>query len=113
MHDRIAARTAGGPVNGDMIQLCGVSAFLSLTLSREVVRHFSRSALYCSVVRSPLTGGSYGAPHALAPSSTAEMINEPRSDRMCPERRRWIGSHRGTMINPPPAVPPRPPSGAR
>ena len=47
-HARIAARTAG--VNGDMIQRCGVAAFLSRTLSLEVVRHFSRSALYRSAV---------------------------------------------------------------
>lgn len=48
MHARMAARTAGGPVNGDMIQVVGVSAFLSRTVSRDDVRQASRSALYRS-----------------------------------------------------------------
>jgi hypothetical protein len=57
-HFRIAARTAGGPVIGEMIQVPNVSAFLRRTLSVEDVRHFSRSALYCSDLWSPRAGGS-------------------------------------------------------
>ncbi len=58
MQARIAALTAGGPVNGDLIQVHGVSAFFSRTDSRESVRHFSRSALYLSEPWSPTIGGS-------------------------------------------------------
>jgi hypothetical protein len=50
MHVRIAARTAGGPVIGEIIHLPGVAAFLRRTVSVEVVRHVSMSALYFSDV---------------------------------------------------------------
>src|SRR5262249_14755757 len=47
---RIVARTAGDHVKGHITHLAGVAAFLSRTLSCEVVRHFARSAWYRSVV---------------------------------------------------------------
>ena len=50
--------TSGAPVIGEMIQLCGVAAFLRRTVSLDVVRHASRSVLYFSDVWSPCIGGS-------------------------------------------------------
>ena len=79
MHFRIAARTAGGPVIGEMIQRPGVAAFLSRTASVDVVRHFVRSAWYCSVVWSPWTGGSYSA-HPVTPGSRARTTKPARND---------------------------------
>jgi hypothetical protein len=82
MQLRISARTLGGPVNGEAIQVAGVAAFCRRTVSAEDVRHLSRSVLYRSDVRSPCTGGSYEEAHPLTPSSRTGIIRQAGNVRM-------------------------------
>ena len=58
MQVRIAARTLGGPVNGDVIHVHGVSALRRRTVSADVVWHLSMSVLYFAAAWSVAIGGS-------------------------------------------------------
>ena len=62
-------------MNGEITQLWGVAAFLRRTASVEVVRHFSRSALYLSELRDhPGRADQYGV-QPLTPAKSG-MTND-------------------------------------